>query len=441
MHLETVDDWSEAIDLTIAHTQDRKLLTRWGYYSGIQPKIYLTPKLAETFRALADSLTENYCGLAVNSRIHRLELLQFEGTGAMDADKMWTDGGYPLRQDSFYRWALVHGQAYLAVNEDGIYANPATTMYAHPDPDDWMKSSWAGKLYVEGDKWKVTIWDESVVRRYKAKGPGRKNALVTGQAPGADDFILEEEEPHGFDRVPVIGVNPYGYLGSPLMDQISPIQDRINKITANKLVAAEFGAFKQRIFFTRQQLTPEAIRQQPDTAIVLDPGDSDAKASVQEMGATDLRNYDDSKNNEVDSLFTIASLPRHLRVNVATGSNASGIAIKADEGPFTEAIFDHQREFGQAFTQAFEMLGIEAFAEWKSPVVNDDLENAEILATLVAAGVPWQAAAQKYLHWTNDEVAEATLLKGTEQVGAASQMAQQTAAFLSNPTLTEPNVG
>ena len=367
MHLENADDWSEAIDLTIAHTQNKALLTRWGYYSGVQPKIYLTPKLAETFRALADSLTENYCGLAVNSRIHRLELLQFDGPGAMDAQKIWSDGGYPLRQDSFYRWALVHGHAYLVVNEDGIYANPATTMYAHPDPDDWMKSSWAGKLYVEGDKWKVTIWDETVVRRYKAKGPGRKNALLTGQAPGADDFLLEDEENHGFDRVPVIAVNPYGYLGSPLMDQISPIQDRINKITANKLVAAEFGAFKQRVFFTRQQLTPEAIRQQPDTAIVLDPGDADAKASVQEMGGTDLKNYDDSKNNEVDSLFTIASLPRHLRVNSSFGAGASGIAIAADEGPFTEAIFDHQREFGQAFVQAFGMMGLEVEPEWKSP--------------------------------------------------------------------------
>jgi len=426
----------DAIDETIAHTQNRLLPIRWSYFIGQQPKIFLTPKLAETFRALSDSLTENYCGLAINSRVQRLEITGWDGPAAPTAEAIWTDGRYPLRQDTFYRWALVHGTAYLAVADGAVSANPASVMYAHPDPDDWSAVAWAGKCWSDPDNWYVTLWDDTQVYRYIARGQGRTRQHATIAPPGGRDFALDSSEAHGLGSVPVVAVNPYGYLGAPMIDQISPIQDRINKFTANKLVAAEFGAFKQRVFFTRQELTPEAIRQQPDTAIVLDPGDNDARASVQEMSATELSNYDNAKNSEVDALFTIASLPRHMRVN--PGSAPSGEAIKADEGPFVEAITDHSREFGQAFVQAFAMLGIDAEPMWRDPVVNDDLANAEVVAKLVSAGIPWQVAAQKYLGLKPDEIAEATMIAGNQQIGAASQLAQQTAALLSNPTLDVP---
>lgn len=429
MILETHEQEQDAIEMTIAATQNRALTLRWAYYSGQHPKIYLTPKLAETFRAISDSLSENYCGFAVNSRVHRLEINGWDGDGAVSAQEMWEQEHFPLRQDAFYRWALVHGHAYLAVTPDGVHANPASVMFAQPDPDDWMKAAYAGKSWAEGSTWFVTLWDDEMVRRFEARGVTRKQAKTIVTPPGSKDFKKISEERHGFDSVPVVTVNPYGYLGAPLIDQISPIQDRINKITANKLVAAEFGAFKQRIFFTRQQLTPEAVRQQPDTAIVLDPGDSDAKSSVQELGGTSLNNYDDAKNNEVDALFTIASLPKHMRVN--PGGQASGEAIKADEGPFVETIIDHQREFGAAFEQAFSMLNFDVQPVWRDPSVNDDLSNARIVETLVSAGIPWQVAAMKYLSMTPDEIAEA------QSLVTPSPVAQQTDAFLSNPLLVD----
>jgi hypothetical protein len=67
--------------------------------------------------------------------------------------------------------------------------------------------------------------------------------------------------------------------------------------------------------------------------------------------------------------------------------------------------------------------------------VNDDKANAEIVAKLVDTGVPWSVAVTKYLGWSPDEVAEAMLIQGNQQVGAQSQVAAQTAALLSNPLL------
>ena len=428
------DDHSEAIEQTLAFTQDYRLRTRWAYYDGNHPRIYVTPKMRETFRDLADSLIENYCGLAINSRISRLQVTGFDGPAADAAESIWTAAGFPQRQDVMYRWALVHGQATLLVQDDTLTANPANIAYAHPDPNDWMKVAWAGKVVRNNDIWSVTLWDEERLYRYTAAGQTTGNGY-TNSIVGADTFRPTEdyEEFHGYGQVPAFIVSPYGYQGSPLIDQISPIQDRINKITANKFVAAEFGAFKQRIFFTRQQLDPHAVRQQPDHAIVLDPGEQGAQARVQEMTASDLSNYDNAKTAEVDALFTIATLPRHMRVN--PGSAPSGEAIKADEGPFVEALIDHQREMGEAITAAMALMNKDATPIWRDVEVHNELNNAQMVRTLVESGIPWTVAAQKYLGWTPDEIAEAMMIQGAQQGGVQSQVAQQAAALLSNPLL------
>jgi hypothetical protein len=433
------DNHQDAIQKTLEKTQSPLLASRWAYFSGNHPKIFITPKLRETFRGLADSLTENYCGLAITSRISRLEIQAWDGTGADSAQKIWDEGSFPQRQDVMYRWGLVHGATYLIVADDTITANAANLAYAEPDPDDWMGVAWAGKAFLEDDRWHVTLWDEDTIYRYVANDKGTIGKRK--RVPSGTDFRPDEENPeekHGYDKVPVFPIHPYGYMGAPLLDQISPIQDRINKITANKFVVAETSAFKQRVFFTRQQLDPYVVRQQPDHAIVLDPGDAEGQARVQEMTASDLSNYDNAKNAEVDALFTIASLPRHMRVNPGS-TDASGEAIKADEGPFTESLHDHQREFGQAFQAALDLLGIEAEPVWRDVIVQNDLNNAQVVSQLVQAGVPWQIAAQKYLGFTPDEINEATILAGSAGVAANNAIAAQTAALLSNPTLLPPS--
>ena len=416
----------EAIQATLDITQDQRLGIRWAYYSGNHPRIYMTPKLRETFRNLADSLAENYCGLAVNARLSRLEVTGWEGPQAEQAEAAWLLGGFPQRQDVMFRWGLVHGSAYLIVQDDIMTVNSARVAYAQPDPDDWMDVAWAGKAYISGSRWRAVLWDEEAIYRYDGPEADPTATVV----PAGDEFTLADGgERHGYSRVPVFPMNPYGYMAPSLIDQISPVQDRINKLSANKFVAAEFGAFKQRVFFTRQEVDPFELRQQPDHAIVMDPGDSDGRASVQQMDATELRNYDDAKNAEIDSLFTIASLPRHMRVN--PGAMPSGEAIKADEGPFVEALRDHQREFGEAIQSAYAMLNMDAEPVWRDVEPHDDLINAQVVSTLVGAGIPWQALASRYLGMSQEEIEQASQAVQVEQ----SAQAQQTASILQNPSL------
>lgn len=386
----------DRVEALVAVTESLDYRRRWAYYEGRHPRVYATPKLHEVFRSLADSLTENYCALAAQTRVDRLEVLGWDGDQADAAQAVWDASRGAYTQDRLYRWALVHGLAYVIVDsqEQTLTFNPATVACAWPDPEDPEVLAWGGK-----------VWEVPAGRRAVIYEPDRTLRL----RHVGKQWEVVEEVPQPLGAVPIVEVRPFGY-GPVLMDLIAPVQDRINKITANTMVAAEFGAFRQRVFFTRQDTSPYDLRNAPDHAIILDPGDpGDGQTRMQETTATDLANYDNSKNAAIDALFTIGQMPRHLRVN--PGSPPSGDAIKADEGPLVQAIREHQREIGEALGLALGLLGYpDAEPIWRDPEVNDDTANAQVVATLVGAGVPWQVAVKKAAGWTDADVAEAELV-------------------------------
>ena len=429
------DDHSRALQTVILRVQDQKLAVRWRYYQGQHDRIWATPKMAETFRDLADAMVENYCSVAINSRVSRLQVTGWDGDTR--AQTVWEAGAFPQRQDVLYRWGLTYGQVYLIVQDDQIAANPPIVAYSQPDPNDWMKQAWAGKAWLDIDtgEWHASLWDETDIYRYKSIGnvPYTPSESLTMYSPAGTDFVLESVERHGYDQVPVIPCTPYGFQAAPLLDQVKPVQDKINKLAANKFVAAEFGAFKQRIFFTRQDLDPYDVRQQPDHAIVLDPGDSDARASVQELGGTDIGGFDTAKEREIDAFFTLASLPKHLRQNVS--GHMSGEALKADETPFLEALHDHQREFGEGLVEAMRVMGVDAKPVWRDVSPRDEYRNAQTLDLLVRSGLPWQTAAAMFMGFSSEEIAEAQAILDEDAAVAADEMNQQTTAFLTNPLL------
>lgn len=386
----------------------RQLRLRWDYYKGTQPRVWVTPKLRLLFRTLADSMSENYCDLAIHARTSRLEVEGFEGPAAEQAEMLWEQTRMGTRQADWFRWGLVYGRTYLIVAdaEDGpvIAPNRPTLVWHLPPADNPTGVEVAVKQWWTPDGWRATVYDESEVRRYKATEADQS------RRPDPNAFVLDEDDPggpHGFDRTPVFPTYPYGWDAPCLIDSISPVQDRINKIGSNKMIAAEFGAFRQRVFFTRQNVTDDDLKAEPDTAIILDPGDPQAAARVQEMSATDLANYDNAKAAEVDALFTIALLPRHLRISGSSAEAPSGASIKADEGPMVEAIYDHQREFEETLEDALTLLNMDAEPVWRDPVSNNEVDQAATVRAFVDAGVPWQAAVKRYAGWTDEDIADA----------------------------------
>lgn len=397
------DDVRADLKTLLDATADRALTVRWNFYAGAHPKIYATPKLRDTFKGLADSFDENYCGLAINSRLSRLEVTGWSGPQAEQAQKVWDDSNLARRQSRLWRYALVHARACLVADvEDGraplLKVNKATLAYAQPRADDPDQLAWLGK-----------VWQESkTVTRATLMYPDEIVRLVTqGKRADLSRWDVDPDDPGGrnpLNAVPGVQFSPYDE-GQPLIDAITGLQNRINKLASNKFVAAEFGAFRQRVYFTRQDVTPFELKNAPDEAIILDPGDTDAQARVQELTATELSNYDNAKNAEVDALFTIATLPRHMRVN--PGAAPSGDAIKADEGPFVETIKDLQNQLGTTLVEAMALLGIDAEPIWRDPTVANELTQAQTVQTFVDAGMPVGPLMVEYAGWDEQDVTDA----------------------------------
>lgn len=431
----------------------------WRYYNGEPPRVWLTEKIRAMFNELADSMDENYCEAAIDQPLRRLELtgwLSANDTNESDAadatsetpasapgrlvvddaakaESIWTANGMDLEQSELYRHARVAGEAFIIAwdGDDGpeLYVNDPRNVYWHPNTGNPRQVDFAAKVWQDEEigKWRATLYYE--FQQVRAIGPKIKGD--DKKLPGWTAFTLDPDDPggdHGFERVPV-------YRFAPRKDRVSalrnlrPIQDKINKLESNMMVAAEFGAFKQRAYLTQQTLDRESIRQEPDHAIVLDPGgDAEtgtAATSIHEFTATELSNYYNTKEKQVDAFFTIANLPKHLRQN--PGASPSGAAITADEGPFVEMIKDMHRWLGATWKDVMGAFGLDVVPQWRSPKTDDELGTATTVKTYTDAGVPVQMSVKKYAGWDAEEVLE---LQAASQQQQASEQARQQAMLM-----------
>lgn len=371
---------------------------RWQYFRGPHPSVFVTPKHRRVFQAYAERMGErNYCSLAVKARVARLQITGFDGPDAEQAQAVWDQSRLAQRQDRWYRWALGYGRAWLVadVQQRTLTPNKPTLVGALEDVDDPDQYRVAGKYWTGRDE------NGDTTARCVLWYADRSEEWT--QTSGADwQLVAESPQPAG--RVPVVCSDPFGD-GPILLDTVAAGQDRVNRLGVSKMIAAEYAAFGAWVLFTRQAVDDGDLTLTPGEAAILDPGEEEWKAAVQQMAPTPLDNYDRSKDSEVDDLMTLALLPRHMRVN--PGAPPSGKAITADEGPLIEDVEDHQRELGESLVEGLAMLDVDAEPIWKDPTPHDDADQATEFATLVAGGVPWQYAARQALGWDDEQVAAA----------------------------------
>lgn len=418
--------------------------TAWRYYEGDHPALWMTDKMGDLFKGMASNLSDNLCGLAVDSVLNRLRVtgwtdtdpvLDMAGdvavTQAQAAQALWSINSLDLEQEDLYRHALVSSVGYVLAwpDERGL---PDVTVQ---DP----RSTWVEYRGATGERlWGLRTWHDEGTWHANLYHPDRVVRLVvpgrsdSKRLPDSGRFVLDGDDPGGPSPLAVqqVALVPFqrrrgapGYLKS-----LIPVQDKINKLAANKMVAAEFAAFRQRVFITTQSLPDNAITNAPDRAIVLDPGSPDAPTSVQEFAVTELSNYDQSIAAEVAKFATIAPLPRHLILGDG-GAPPSGEQVKADEGPFVALVDAYVDRFGAAWSDVVGLFGIAAGPAWADTTVHNDEAVARTVKTFVDAGVPAGLALQRYAGWSEDEVAEVDAATSAQAVQAAAAGAVALAAF------------
>lgn len=416
-------DWPTHVKKAVETLKPKALqiARAWDYYEGRHPKVWLTDSIREQLDdQLTQEMAENYCDVAVNAPVKRLSVTGFtqpdDNSIEVEAAKaIWDDNDLKLAQKDIYTEARATGEAFVFAWKDedkdtGIDATLVDSRQvwwpesAHRNKPTRVVRVWADE---EDGIWRATCYYKYVVVRLV--GPKVKG--VVEEFPQARYFTVDPDNAggeHGFDEVPVIRFARHKKRRSTI-DQIRTIQDKINKLSANMMVAAEWNAWRKTVIMTQQAIEDGDLRFRPNRALVLDPGGADdgaAPTSIWEGSATELSNYSNEIDKLIDKLFTKAMLPGHMKVK-SNATLPSGAAYEADEGPFTEDIGDMQDTYGESWHDFYGLcLGIDVKPQWRNPQVKSDADETTNVKTAVDAGVPLALALRKYAGWTDDELDE-----------------------------------
>jgi hypothetical protein len=430
------NDYMWEADLKVAlkdfETKIPSIDKNWRYYTGDHPKKWLTEALVDMFEKeeLPFDMSENWCELAIDAHLKRLSVQgwQTEGnpTGQPAVENVWNDNDLDLEQIDLYRHVRIAGEGFLFVWKDEEKESGYDIAVNDPRNVWWPEDSRRAdprvviKIFTEDvyniDGSRSVVWRANVYYRYvviRLVGPKLREDGMLPQARyfHPDDSDLDNASwggEHGFERVPVLRFAMSKKRRS-ILDTICPVQDRINKLESQKMVAAEWGAFRRLALLTKQQVKDGDVSFRPNNIPVLDPGGDENTAPTQiwEGTATELSNYDLSIQKEINKLFSMAHLPSHMQVK-ESGTAPSGEEREADEGDFVEAIHDMQRHFEASWVDLWKLIfgDIDVKPSWVNPQMKSDKTEAETVKTFKDATVPLEIILRKYAGWTDEELKE-----------------------------------
>jgi hypothetical protein len=191
------------------------------------------------------------------------------------------------------------------------------------------------------------------------------------------------------------------------LQNVTETQDAINKLLSDMMIAAEFGAFRQRWAITNANVS--AMKARPDTVLKIPPADiGEQPSEVGEFETTDLRNYLDSISQLSTAIGIITRTPKHYFY--AQGGDPSGEALIALEAPLTRKVSKLQatlrpvwRELAAFLMGQADSSGIHVAYEDVETV--QPLTEATILLTMKQAGLP-TATALKEQGWSDEDIKE-----------------------------------
>lgn len=411
---ETPLDWIVYLEgkLNSQRAAGRKYL---DYYDSENKALqYAQAKFSEIFGGMFTGWRDNFCPLIVDSISERLRVQGFrmgpDEPADKDATEIWQRSFMDAESNATHIDALVQGTSSVIVwgdKDDNPTITPesANEVVVQYKPGSRRLLEAALKKY--DDDWGgeyVTLWTEKTIFTSERRADGQK-------------WSEPKSVSNPLKMVPVVPLNnrtrlrmePHSELAA-----IIPIQDAINKVAADAIVASEFAAFPQRILSGVEplpedatdtevaQARQEAIKAYIDRILTLDNPD----ARWGQFEAADLGNYVQLIDMLVQHMASQSRVPFHyflLNGNAAP----SGEAITAAEAGLVAKAKERMLHFGEswetAMRLAFLIKGDKAKAEaWSAEVIWDDPEYrskaslADSLLKMKELGVPEAQLQEEY---------------------------------------------
>lgn len=419
----------------------------WAYYDGDQPLIYSMERLRKVFQDFKARFSQNWCAVVIDAALDRITLNKFDITNNPTAteklNKLWQAADMALEAVEVHRAALVTGEGFALVWKDGdgvteAYSNDPRQCHVFYDDDNPRKASWAAKCWVDGDGYAhLTLYYPDRLEYYISTGKADKLQSAKGFKPDPD------EPPETNPFAPILPIFHYRLerrcIKSALASIIE-IQDAINKLLADMMVAAEFGAFKQRWIISNVK-TKGQFKNAPNEIWDVPSGDGITQdTQVGEFTETVLSNFFDAIDKLVQSIGVISRTPKTFFM--VQGGDPSGEALIALEAPLNKKCQSYIDNFIPTWRHlAAFMLELngetvdvqDIVPQFDKPETVQPRTEAEIRQLNTGAGMPLETTLRVYDNWTDQQLEDMAKDKEMAQANTPPQLAPSTGGGSTSP--------
>lgn len=403
----------------------------FAYYDGDQPVMYTAKRLEELFKGLDADFTENWAAVVIDAVRDRINMISIRG----DEDTQevlnyyWDESELKLESDAVHEAALVTGEAFVIVwpDEEGVpqaYYNDPRLVHCFYDAEQPRVMTFAAKWWVTDDKnTRMTLYYHDRLEYYEAKG--NQPAMAS-----AFQALETSQAPNPYNQIPVFHFR-LGRRGKGSdLKNVIPIQNGINKLLADMMVAAEYGAFKQRYVISNADVQGK-LKNAPNEVWDLPAGDGTGQETqAGEFDITPLENYLKAINDLSMAISSITRTPKHYFFQI--GSNLSGEALDAMEDPLNKKAKDRIDAFKPVWqaVAAF-MLTIggmttnkrDVDAVFEPPRTQQPFTEAQTIQMYTAAQIPLKTAARR-VGWTSTEIEQMEQDRAEEQASLLPSLGQ-----------------
>lgn len=424
------------------------------YYNGKHRLAFATPKFRATFGNLFQAFADNWCPIVVDSSVERMTVEGFRVLGVEKADDAAWDLWKRNYLDADSGMAMTElvklGASYALVEPPARGSEHARITVEHPGQvvvakaaGDRRRRAAALKCWLdETGHVYATVYTPVGVYKFQSTQTV-DGGLVTVGSP------MEWEEREGvqhasrnpFGVVPVVPLeNTPGMITGGVSDlaTVIPVQDAVNKLVLDMLVASEYAAFRQRWATGVEVPTDEAGNPVDEERFLSFIGrvwavdDPDAKFG--EFGATDLNNYVGAIGMLIQHLSAQSKTPPHYLIGQVV--NASGDALKAAETGLVSKVRRKLTTLGPAWGEVMHLAlpdrrpddRIETL--WRDPEVRSVGELVDAATKMKTLGVPddalWEfigATPEQVKRWKQSR--EAQMLADQALLAAGANPADQ----------------
>lgn len=430
-----------------------------SYYNGEHKMAFTTSQFRQTFGNLFAAFADNWCDLVVDAAAERLRVEGFR-FGAPGADaaawEIWQRNGLDAESDMAHTDAIKLSCVYALVGPDD--AGKATIQVEAADKAIVAVDPAQGKRRLAGlrrweDEWGVThccvyLPDSVTWWARESENAEWRQEIGSGSNPlGVVPLIPLANAPTLSDR-----------LGRSDILRVIPLQNAVNKLCGDMIVASEFAAYPQR-WITGIELPEDPITGQKMAPDYLGGanrvwGVEQDAARMGNFAVSDLQTYVRAIEMLIQHVAAQTRTPPHYLLG-AMGSFPSGESLKATETGLVAKVRRKMLSFGEGWEEAmrlaFKVEGQAAKAEltdaeviWANPesrIVGETVDAAVKLSTI---GVPrpalWEyigASPQQIERWVSqgDPVAGAPMSSQVRYSVAVTP--EQMQAIMNNESIPE----